>query len=125
VAGKPRKESEQMKKETKHTPGPWTVGQKGDYGTYNANVIYAGSEGICAVGQIPLHTKLEQISGEPRWQTGLANARLIAAAPDLLEACKHLVAAIERGNVEMAEVAAESASAAIAKAEGKELQPVE
>ena len=65
-----------MKTKTKHTPGPWTqhpytlstiVGDRGEQITHDiAHVCAIGSAGTIA-----------------------ANIRLIAAAPELLEACKH------------------------------------
>jgi hypothetical protein len=73
---------------SKFTPGPWTVGTTGQYGTYNPNVIYASDENsVATVYGLPMHTKLEDI--EPRWEQGLANARLIAAAPRMYEALRH------------------------------------
>ena len=64
---------------SKHTPGPWTVGPDG------MDVIGDGSP-VCHLGQY----------GEIKPWRGCknlnANARLIAAAPDLLEACKALAA---------------------------------
>jgi hypothetical protein len=66
----------------KHTPGPWTVGVAGRYGTDNANIIYSqGGEGsVATVYGLPMNTKLEDI--DSRYGQGLANARLIAAAPE-------------------------------------------
>lgn len=61
---------------TKHTPGPWTqVKMSGE-----AIRLIWGPEGRCVVDltkQNVMHSEAEQN----------ANARLIAAAPELLEAC--------------------------------------
>lgn len=57
---------------TMHTPGPWTAGNDGYI--YSAGDIVADSTFGC----------LPQIEGDH-------NARLIAAAPDLLEALMRLV----------------------------------
>ena len=61
----------------RHTPGPWAVNPTGDIGPW-----YVGTqdEGIadCDLG----------FCGAEEFE---ANARLIAAAPDLLEACERLM----------------------------------
>ena len=68
----------------RHTPGPWRRSEGG--------AIF-GSDG-----------KLIQICGEYSVRFGegteeaLANARLIAAAPDLLEACKALLTMMQGGD---------------------------
>jgi hypothetical protein len=59
-----------MENKSKHTPGPWTHSQ------YNVNTS-KGAEYLL------FNTGPNVTSGELR-----ANARLIASAPDLLEACK-------------------------------------
>ena len=77
---------------SKHTPGPWTVGLRGEYGTHNANVIFSngGESSVATVYHLPVHTKLEEV--DPRYAKGMANARLIASAPELLDALKDVVA---------------------------------
>lgn len=62
------------------------------HGTYNANQIHSAKNCIAEVYGIPLHTTLEEIKDEARWQQGLANAQLITAAPELLEALEELLA---------------------------------
>lgn len=67
--------------ESKHTPGPWIQ---------HATLVYAKDGNICEVGEprksrIVHHDKLE--IGSADWNEGMANARLIAAAPELLDAC--------------------------------------
>lgn len=104
--------------ETKHTPGPWHFVEE------NAGLMHDHGYGI--------------LFGEPDgwgWEKNLyvsvgcsnnverklgvgvakANARLIAAAPDLLEALKALLAAI--GGEESTDLWCKDARAAIAKAE--------
>ncbi len=83
----------------KHTPGPWTIRPRSgfDYGT----TVYDVPE-VCT-----------NISNEQ-------NARLISAAPDLLEACKALeilFAPLARDSTTASWI--DKARAAIAKAEGK------
>jgi hypothetical protein len=102
-----------------HTPGPWRV----DLNQYdNEYRVYADGEEKC-----PVINSLFKAKGE----IGLANARLIAAAPDLLEALEdaarhfeNIAYEIKRGNVSnAAEIAKNNvryAKEAIAKAEGQE-----
>jgi hypothetical protein len=61
---------------SKHTPGPWTAGSDRGYGHYNGVQITDDRSGLVlavAIGDVP----------ELKAQ---ANARLIAAAPELLAA---------------------------------------
>lgn len=91
----------------KHTPGPWTrkFGQD----------VYQGSGPFDALRLIATGTPT---NGSPdELAEAFANARLIAAAPELLEALDELLAAAE--NFERpSDKAIASARAAIAKAEG-------
>jgi hypothetical protein len=91
----------------KHTPGPWTnnwimrgptpiVGQR------------ANGEMIPGIAGVICH-----IPEGCRNDEGAANCSLIAAAPELLEACKACVPLLTTG------LAADLIRAAIAKAEGK------
>lgn len=85
----------------KHTPGPWTTGT---YGIVN------GGEGGCAavcdtyVGRWLTQKKLQRVDHAfkqpPSWwderiAEAQSNARLIAAAPDLLAACKALLSDLD------------------------------
>lgn len=92
---------------SKHTPGPWwlKVAHNGDCG------ILAYDTGVFAEAYADIRH-----SGEDNRDEALANARLIAAAPDLLEALKAI-------NVDICMVSASSENMrlvrdAIAKAEG-------
>jgi len=78
--------------DAQHTPGPWTVGE----GTGYRNQIAIEPTIGCVYG-----------AGE----NVKANARLVAAAPDLLEALKGVVRVADRKTVEF-----DAARAAIAKA---------
>lgn len=60
--------------DTKHTPGPWTY-TRNEHGAPGAPILFIS----CGDGNHPAH---ETRSYEER----VANARLMAAAPDLLEA---------------------------------------
>jgi hypothetical protein len=63
----------------KHTPGPWELDDE--------NAVCAGGVYIAAVKQVPC-VAIRSID----LVTWDANARLIAAAPDLLDACRAMVA---------------------------------
>ena len=88
-----------MKMQTQHTPGPWHVG------TGKAESIIYYKEGWAVANAIVFHSEisLEEIH---------ANARLIAAAPEMLEALKHILPYTQCGDKLVIE-------AAIAKAEGR------
>lgn len=85
-----------------HTPAPWVIVESDD-------------------DYLIVNEKSEACSAEAY---GIENARLIAAAPDLLEALKALLNAHERSErghaygVEIRFAITEQARAAIAKAEG-------
>lgn len=68
---------------SKHTPGPWFV----YYGRpRNSRAVFVCHDDVAAGGRVAIAQAI--ISNED------ANARLIAAAPDLLEALKALHAAV-------------------------------
>ena len=90
-----------------HTPGPWHV--EGQY-VFSPPVA---SNPICATGR-HLGQAIEEVE---------ANARLIAAAPDLLGALRFILAFYEPGqrhlDTEAWKQAEGGARAAVAKAEGR------
>jgi hypothetical protein len=89
---------------TKHTPGPWTM--------LVCDVAAAGSGTyICRVDSSETSGR-DRIDASPPIATAYANARLIAAAPDLAEVVQMLVA--ECG--EMQNQMIDMARAALAKA---------
>jgi len=64
---------------SKHTPGPWTVEiEDCDDFAFSRGMVYDATNGI--VAEVYAHTDMP---------TTEANARLLAAAPDLLAACDH------------------------------------
>jgi hypothetical protein len=69
----------------KHTPGPWNVEQD----VVNNGDILIMTPEFRPLASVDVREIPEDTDGIPR-ETALANARLIAAAPDLLEACKKL-----------------------------------
>ena len=107
---------------TKHTPGPWIIGRSADgwphigtsrkFGAYGENVAL-----------VTRPTLSERMSGAEDFSA--ANARLIAAAPELLAALFYLLEQTVEQDVkhgieltEGEEDARSQARAAIAKAEG-------
>lgn len=79
-------------KKFKGTPGPWQVVDT--YQEYNSEgpqiIVWDGDEQaagpICDMGEM----------GDMNYGESLANAKLIAAAPDLLEACLQMMFLIEK-----------------------------
>jgi hypothetical protein len=71
---------------TGHTPGPWFVTRKGF-------MIETGVEALCEPGPDGEARWLPVCTMEKDWdaQTAQANARLIAAAPDMLEVLEELL----------------------------------
>lgn len=84
-----------------HTPGPWHVGVK----TYHAGRDVYGPKGESVAITDDVMTDIDEAK---------ANARLIAAAPDLLEAAKLGLMALDDTAPDYAAI-----KAAIAKAEGR------
>src|SRR5690606_38510263 len=79
--------NETMTAESQHTPGPWTLHEDGDANHYS---IIADGKWLISF----LH------NGEKWDAEQSANAKLIAAAPMLLEACKAGLAALERADLD-------------------------
>lgn len=102
------------REEIKHTPGPWTVGETRHYkqsgGAIGTQVAVhygtAGNRGNC----------IALAYGHSANGDSEADARLIAAAPDLLEQLSRIVAMIDP---EGHDVNFDNARAAIAKATGE------
>lgn len=93
-----------------HTPGPWVVLYTKLGAAYGIEA--PGDKGVRgAAGCVVRWSGI----GIPSSETGKANARLIAASPDLLAALKEVVAIADRKTDEF-----DRARAAIAKAEGKQ-----
>lgn len=70
---------------TKHTPGPWVAQTHHKVNTKNGkcNVIHQDGPMFCIIDGIP-------------FREAQANARLIAAAPEMLEALNHVIEYINR-----------------------------
>ncbi len=105
---------------SQHTPGPWATDMEGlDNGDdipINASGVYIATVTTCWPCVMDLDGELQE--------EGKANARLIAAAPDLLAACKEMLLRIkEYQDLDGLLTAKERGSrdkmiAAVAKAEG-------
>ena len=95
---------------SKHTPGPW--------GTFEIRSEGSGEvrTGVCAFDGDYMIADV----GWDRPNEAEANARLIAAAPDLLEEAKATVEAHDYGSEEAFLRSLNRLSKLIAKAEGKE-----
>ncbi len=105
---------------TTHTPGPWKVDGTeivGASGTLSAKVICHASYGH--VSPAPAFDYLNPKHDHDRL-TVEANATLIAAAPDLLAACRLAEAAmtVQPRNAQRMNAALEAIGKAIAKATG-------
>lgn len=96
-----------------HTPGPWEAN-----GTYVRKILPSGYT-------LPITRVYNQRHGSPGVEPDMslpeaeANARLIAAAPDLLAALEKLLHETDDGTQLCAREFAEAAHAAVAKAKGK------
>jgi len=101
--------------ECKHTPGPWMV----DDCDSGVIVCKDGDIAVCSIGCIPKKDFSDDIEC---YEITRANARLIAAAPDLLEALKGLVniATHPQATKDQIRQIAKEARATIAKAKGRE-----
>lgn len=102
------KEAPTTERVASHTPGPWLLHRDNRRERYDIGVK----------GQFALRLVAEVSFGffEPAESEQHANARLIAAAPDLLAACRRLRSVIN-DHVSLADV--DALDSAIAKAEGR------
>ena len=100
-----------------HTSGPWTVTGPGPYDTESRVTLTVAQDS-------PTKTQVALVGNAPALMTRAeaeANARLIAAAPELLQALKTITKwADETGAMDDDEVERQAVDAAIAKATGGE-----
>ena len=102
---------------SKHTPGPWRVQP---YTWQRGNVsVFAPKFGRAPYGACVAHTPCSDGVGGA--DGALANAHLIAAAPELLEALKEIVDAADGAGWEQLDPSFKKARAAIAKAIGEQV----
>lgn len=99
----------------KHTPGPWKI----ETAPNRFGKDFTGVSTVCDFG----HDQWANLAlCANNGMNGDANARLIAAAPDLLEALKYaerMLDSYKTTHVGVHHAALEKARAAIAKAEGR------
>lgn len=93
-----------------HTPGPW------EYHAYFSECYEQGEELNIYAGDVKIISGCG-CCGSPTIRNE-ADARLIATAPELLEACKKLITGWQ-SDTDTLQVAIDAARAAIAKAEGE------
>ncbi len=93
-------------RKAKHTPGPWRQNDHPQRG----NQLYVRIGSGCANAIVERKDTFGKVSDED-----IANARLIAAAPDLLEACRQMLFDVFE---DVHPETVKQARAAIAKAEG-------
>lgn len=75
-----------------HTPGPWTLaGPTGDHKRIIVCNDYDGWHSL----------DVEVDSDDCDYDTAMANAKLIAAAPELLDACQAVVKALDHRNASL------------------------
>ena len=100
-----------MTTKTKHTEGPWSLDGVSD----RDNTIKISEKCLCGKG----HNAIAYVSPRAFYKDDQeANARLIAAAPELLAACHLVLKALEDPTAEDVEALTYSITAAINKAEG-------
>ncbi len=104
---------------SKHTPGPWVFSKSDQYGDMRFYVAQADGAPYTPDYSDVATLIAETVNSERRYIQE-ANARLIAAAPELLEALTNLCGLAEKrpGSLHEYKAAVDSARAAIAKATG-------
>lgn len=100
---------------TKHTPGPWVFRPVQYVGKIRHQIENHPRPGFPSI--TVAHTVPSIYQHEKEANAEVANARLIAAAPDLLEACETLLVMIDLKYPEHTTMLVE-ARATIAKAKG-------
>lgn len=109
-----------------HTPGPWIISADPLH-FHSLTTVIGGKESHQKNG--PPQQMIIQVGGFAEWQEAEANARLIAAAPDLLEALSKFVEFAEQNGevvfagggmpvIDAMNACTTKARAAIAKAAG-------
>ena len=85
-----------MSEKTKHTPGPWIVETSGKLPIHVGAMDrrWRDQSGIIIAAVNP-----KPMIGTGDFQESLANARLIAAAPELLDAVRLTLAGLRNGSV--------------------------
>lgn len=98
--------------ESKYTPGPWQMHDE----DYAPEEIYGDLE------HVEGHARGTQVCTCEPCDQMIANARLIAAAPELLSAAEHILALLDHPTWSVTILDADVLRAAIAKAKGETKQ---
>lgn len=107
----------------KHTPGPWEVEDRRHAPLKNIRIV-AGNHDIAWMSDVHQrdyqagYKRSDQPEADAKDAVGLANARLIAAAPELLAACKAALDAYDGAPLAL-DGCINGIRAAISKAEGR------
>ena len=101
---------------SKHTPGPWAIVERQDPVMVSGWHVQIGSVELPFFPYTRVYSEDRSQSSLARDAKQMANARLIAAAPDLLEALK-LIVQWDGADLILLEHHIERARAAIKKAE--------
>lgn len=102
--------------ETKFTPGPWRTVRPSD----NPTKLYVRDcGGLIAEGPFPSHYEGQDERFAKEVDQYEANARLIAAAPELYEALDQILDDMGNDGLSCCQAAKDQARAALAKARGE------
>jgi hypothetical protein len=91
-----------------HSPGSWQIGDHGESAPHTTTILDRDGHKVCSVESYPYQT------------TGKADARLIAAAPELLAALIECAHHIEVKTGDSQAICLGDALTAIAKAKGEQ-----
>ncbi len=100
---------------SKHTPGPWEIGCEQTDGLGRYAQVQSSEE----FGDIVARVCVAHKANHTLNRSGRANARLIAAAPELLDALQEIVSAADGSGWDQLDAGFSKARAAIAKAKGE------
>lgn len=103
---------------TKHTPGPWVYEIDGPAHNDMRHAVLAKSTGLWIAATYRSGTRAEDDTSLDADDEAKANAKLIAAAPDLKEALRSMLSLVRRNAPELSGKVLGDAEAALAKADG-------
>lgn len=111
-----------MGEQHKHTPGPWRFVVPPDGGNRTRQIIAAAPDSDRNAYPHTVGRWIADVRGAWGSEQMESDARLIAAAPDLLEACEAMIEEYETGKQTPAYEIREKARAAINKAHGEQAE---
>ena len=77
--------------EGKYTPGPWATWDMDEFGWHGFATCWGETQQDCRLSIAAVRPGRSHIEHRDNYHEQVANARLIAAAPDMLEALKALI----------------------------------